>query len=278
VQAGRIIGLPFPSISRVRWALRALSVSDPVLSDALHAALLVRDKEYKRAVEYPPGTDMTLTIEHPAKLSVLPPDDPVAPAPPPAALVALVGSQPLRTEATGGTPSDLTNLLFIGSREQVAKAFHAAGWSDAAAGGLRPDLKTFAAVAESRGYRNAPVSLLLLDGRKPDAVYQRQTDTFAKRHHIRLWRASAPFEDTDVWVAAATHDIGVAVQKGGREWFHRIDTHVDRERAKVANDLEFAGAVDRRFLVDRPGAPREAQNATGERIVTDGRMAVLFLR
>jgi hypothetical protein len=281
VQAGRVIGVPHPNSSRIAWALRALGVTDPVLGDALQSALFVRDKEYKRAIDFPSGTDMTLTIESPVKFDGR--SDPALPAgivPVPAdpALTQFVQSQPVRTETSNQTPSDLTNLLLIGSRDQLDKAFQDAGWSQAADLGLTADLKTFAAVAESRGYRNAPVSVLLLDGRKPDVVYQKQTDTFAKRHHIRIWRASTNFENSEVWIAAATHDVGVAVQKGGREWFHRIDPQVDRERAKVTNDLTFTGAVRMQCLVDRPQAPRDARNATGDRILTDGRIAALFLQ
>jgi hypothetical protein len=114
--------------------------------------------------------------------------------------------------------------------------------------------------------------------KEPDVVYQKQTDTFAKRHHVRIWQASTTFDGSDVWIAAATHDMGVAVQKGGRQWFHRIDPQVDRERSKVTNDLAFAGAVTSLVLVERPNAPRDAKNATGDKIVTDGKMAVVFLR
>lgn len=280
VQSGRVVGVPHPNTSRVSWALRAVGVTDPILARALQSALLVRDREYKRAIEYPAGTDMTVTIQQPVTFGpALPsPDAVVMPTPAPPALVDLVQSQPLRTETTGGAPSDLTNMIFIGSRDRVGQAFQAAGWSEAEHAGMASGLKTFAAVAESRGYRNAPVSLLLLEGQKPDVVYQRQTNTFARRHHIRVWRTPARFQQSEVWIAAATHDIGVAVRKGGREWYHRIDGHVDRERAKVTNDLDFAGVVAQRFLVDRPAAPRETANATGDRVVTDGRMAVLVLR
>jgi len=281
VQAGRIVGIPFPNISRVNWALRALGVTDPALSYALQAALFARDKEFKRTIEFPPGTDMTLTIEHPVKfqahtLPIL--DAAFAPAPPTPALIDLVHSEPVRTETVNQTPSDLTNVLLVGSREQMDKAFQAAGWSEAESLSVKSGLKTFAAVAESKGYSKAPVSLLLLDGRKPDVVYQKQTDTFAKRHHVRIWQASTTFDGSDVWITAATHDIGVAVQKGGRQWFHRIDPQVDRERSKVTNDLAFAGAVTSLVLVERPNAPRDAKNATGDKIVTDGKMAVVFLR
>jgi len=281
VQDGRVVGLAYPNITKLNWGLRMLSVADPVLSYALESAVFVRDKEYKRAIEYPAGTDMTLTVEQPAKFggnTLLTVENPMVPVDATPELRGFVQSLPLRTDTPKGTPSDLTNVLLVGSRDGMEDAFHAAGWSEANDLSLKSGLKTFAAVAESRGYRNAPVSLLLLDGRKPDIVFQKQTNTFSKRHHIRLWHAPEKFDGTDVWIAAATHDIGVAVQKGGREWYHRIEPQVDRERSKVTNDLAFAGVIDRMVLVDRPAAPRDSKNATGDRIITDGRMAVVFLQ
>ncbi|MFN7999565.1 MAG: LssY C-terminal domain-containing protein [Acidobacteriota bacterium] len=281
VQAGRILGLAHPNNSKLGWGLRLLGMADPVLSYALQSAIFIRDKEYKRAIEYLPGAEMTLTIQNPIKFQGQPQFSaavPVLPTPATSAVTELVKAQPLRTQTDSQTPSDLTNLLLVGSREQLEKAFQTAGWSVAEDLNVKSGLKTFLALAESKGYRNAPVSLLLLDGRKPDLVYQKQNDTFAKRHHIRLWKAATQYQNSDVWIAAATHDIAVVVHKEGREWAHRIDTQVDRERTKVTNDLSFAGAVKSFTLVDRPTAPRNDKNATGDRLITDGKMAVLFLR
>ena len=46
----------------------------------------------------------------------------------------------------------------------------------------------------------------------------------------------------------------------------------------MVNDLLFAGAVKSLALVDRPEVPRQSQNATGDKLETDGHMAVLILK
>jgi len=138
-------------------------------------------------------------------------------------------------------------------------------------------LETFRAIAELRGYKEAPMSVLLLDGRKPDLVFQKQNNTFAKRHHLRIWARPASFEARPVWVCAATHDIGIEFSPENRTFIHKIDSEIDRERAKVVNDLLFGGRVRGLALVDRPKAPRQTRNATGDAVSTDGRMAVLVL-
>jgi hypothetical protein len=275
VQAGRIIGLPHPQHTKLNWGIRRLGVTDPILADVFQAGIFLRDKEYKREIAYDPGVDITLTLLDPAKLVEAAPGatwPTIAPSP---TLIQLVRAQPLRTKTSGGTPSDLTNLLFIGSREKIESAFKAAGWEEAEKIGLRSGLETFVAVAEGKGYEQAHVSLLLLEGAKPDLVFQKQNNTFAKRHHIRVWKRPS-YEGQDVWVAAATHDIGIAVHREGAQWVHRIDPKIDRERTRVTNDLLFTAQAKGGGLVGRPAAPRQSQNATGDKLETDGKIEVLI--
>jgi hypothetical protein len=58
---------------------------------------------------------------------------------------------------------------------------------------------------------------------------------------------------------------------------HRVDSNIDQEREKVSDDLQFAGCAGVREMVERPRVPRVTQNSTGDRMVTDGRAAVLRL-
>jgi len=76
-----------------------------------------------------------------------------------------VNREPFRTETQQGVkPSDVTNLMFLGSQQELAEAFQKAGWSVAAKLNGVSKLETFRAMAENRGCQEAPVSVLLLDG------------------------------------------------------------------------------------------------------------------
>jgi hypothetical protein len=69
---------------------------------------------------------------------------PAPSAPDLAELAALVGAQPLRAQAAkNGQPSDLTNLLLVGSAETIARSFLAAGWTRALFGGVKVDSDAF---------------------------------------------------------------------------------------------------------------------------------------
>jgi hypothetical protein len=119
--------------------------------------------------------------------------------------------------------------------------------------------------------------VLLLEGKPADLVFEKTNDTFARRHHLRMWRRPGTVGGKPVFAVAATHDTGINFSDAERTFIHRIDPQIDREREKVVNDLLFTGSVKAYELVDRPQVPRQSHNATGDSIETDGRIAVLLL-
>ena len=191
-------------------------------------------------------------------------------------LTQIVADEPFRTEAQSPPrPSDLTNLLLVGTEDALRRAFHDAGWSLAA--GLTPQSKfeTLRALAEDHAYSEAPVSVLLLAGKPPDLVFEKSNNTFKRRHHLRIWRRPGKVGGKPIWAVAATHDIGIDLSEADRTLIHRIDPRIDTEREKVVNDLLFTGQAGALDLFERPAVPHQTFNATGDRIETDGRIAIL---
>jgi hypothetical protein len=239
-------------------------------------------KEPESDITYDSGVEMTLKLT--AALELRGPSDPgpaakLTPIRDENGLADLVTHLPFQTMAEKPSkPSDVTNIMVIGTQDQVQKAFNEAGWSSAAALSTQAKLETFRAIAEQRGYKEAPVSVLLLEGHPPDLVFEKLTNTFAQRHHLRVWRQPQTFGGLPVWVIAATHDTGIDFSEQNRTFIHKIDSQIDRERAKVVNDLLFTGRVKSVALVDRPAVPQHGQNATGDAVETDGQMAVLVLQ
>jgi hypothetical protein len=195
-----------------------------------------------------------------------------------ATLKQLVAAMPLRTATPGKTLSDLTNLMFLGTEQQVVTAFGEAGWMEADNLNVRTAMKAAQATMRHTGYSDAPVSLLLLEGRPPDLVLQKSLNTFAERHHIRIWKMNQSYNGREVWIGAATHDIATTNSRGKTKWSHRIDPHIDRERDWVLTDLLFAGSATAYIDLDRPAAPRQAENATGDNILTDGKLSLVQLK
>jgi len=227
-------------------------------------------------IDYKAGVEMTIALTKPLDWTGIVKSPEIASIEPQEELFRLVNSQPFRTAtAKDQRPSDITSLMFLGSRQQMEDAFQKAGWTQAAKLSDQSKLETFRAMAEMRGYQEAPVSVLLLDGRAPDLVFEKMNDTFAARHHLRIWQRPGTFAVKSIWVCAATHDTGISFSEETRTFIHSIDPRIDLERAKVVNDLLLTGLVRGLSLVERSGLPPDMYNATGDALKTDGSMAVV---
>jgi hypothetical protein len=255
--------------------LRAAAFAHPGVGWAITGMRTVYGRSIRREIDYPEGTDLTLQITGPSKLSEVPEWRGWRTLAVDAELDRLVQRSPLRTMA-GQKPSDLTNVMFLGSREALVRAFADAGWVDAERVTVKSGLKAFQATIRQSGYEQAPMSLLTIEAQAPDFVMQKGLNTFARRHHLRIWKQPGQYRGRDIWISSSTHDIGIGVEKGTK-WFHRIDPRIDRERTRVQTDLLFTNGASAFALVDRTRAPRKAENATGDALVTDGKMLVLWL-
>jgi hypothetical protein len=228
------------------------------------------------AIDYKAGVEFTIKLTQaldwtPAIPAAVPP--PITPA---AAIAGIAAQLPFRTVALKPpSPSDLVNLLFIGSRDQIESAFKAAGWFASDPLGRVSTFHTAQAIIQNDGYNEAPMSILTLDGRPPDMTFEKQNNTFASRHHIRIWQVQALFAGQPVFVAAATHDIKIYFSQASNSITHGIDPNIDRERAKVTNDLLFTGRIQAVSLIARSNIPKDISNATGDRLETDNQIAAL---
>lgn len=172
-----------------------------------------------------------------------------------------------RQRTDSNRPSDLINILFLGERDAINRAFHAAGWSGAQPGSLLSLYRVYHSMEQRMGYGMAPMGKLTFNGLAADAEYQKSLDTFSKRHHLRLWKQ----QTHNVWLAAATEDTGYRLRH--MHLTHATDPLIDNERTKILNDLSFTGCVDAADLVAR----NTGDNRDGEDPFpgTDGKVAVI---
>ncbi len=235
-------------------------------------------------IYYPAGVDLTLALNESLSVTAraetedMPRTTDSLSSDQLASLAEVATALPQRTENRSHHASDLINVMFIGSREQLSEAFLAAGWSQTPPSTFRSHLKNVRAVMENRGNRTAPMSSLLLAGEVPDMMWQKGLNDVGKRHHIRIWKRKETWNGQEIWVGAATHDIDYAFLRPGMPVTHRIARMIDQERDKVVHDLEFASCVDLADWLDRSEVNPEMHNATGDRMSTDGRLAVIHLR
>src|SRR3984957_3503142 len=280
---GRIQGIRSTATlsNRASGVVGSLAFGDPiaVIFTTAASASVLRFSEPE--ISLPAGTELIAELTAPI---VLPKDEqtripPIAATPAEKEKLSELAEQlPFRTVTDKShVPSDITNLIFIGSADDVERAFAAADWVQVDTLSAESTYSTIRSVAENQGYKTAPMSTLLLGGQPPVYAYAKTLNTFSKRHHLRVWASSLSWNGETVWTSSSTHDTGIGFSKKNKTFIHLIDTHIDNERAKVVNDFIFTGCVSSVQLVARPWIPKDAKNGTGEDLITDGRVAVLRL-
>jgi len=232
-------------------------------------------------IQFRRGTEIQFDVEFPEEFGAL------APCPLPeveaspeewAAMQEAVDALPYWTYSKRQPqPMDLVNLLFVGSREEVDRAFAAAGWIGSRANSMRATVAAIRAVVEERGFPDAPMRTLLLDGREPDLRLQESLDTFEKRDHLRIWKRNGELDGRPMWASAATRDVGTTFGMHPFGFTHEVQSDVDLERDKVIHDLVFAGCVDSVAYVPRPEGVRETGQDYRKGVSTDARVAVVTL-
>lgn len=232
-------------------------------------------------IYFPPGVELTLALNKPVYGNPLP--ESVEPARRLSekardVLETMVDNMPFRARAQkSNRESDVINLMFIGSDDEISRGFIAAGWTQATAKSMRSRFLDVRAVVEGHGYRGAPMSMLLVNDEAPGMVWQKGLNNMAKRHHVRIWKQPETWNGEQIWVGAGTRDIDYAYLRHGRPVTHKIEKDIDLERDKILHDIEFTSCADVADYVERPQVPRFARNATGDPMETDGRIAMVHL-
>jgi hypothetical protein len=228
---------------------------------------------------YDAGTELVIEVTAPLITSKI-----FEPSVPPIAtsvndvkkLEDMVRTLPFRTATEAkNKPSDITNLAFIGSTDAVKRAFQAAGWVYTDQLTANSTFRTFKTISGNEAYKEAPMSVLLLDERPPIFTLTKTTNTFNSRHHLRVFDPALEYQGKKVLTSSSTQDIGIAFSPKQKTFIHVIDQYIDNERSKVVDDLIFTGCVAAVQLVPRPWVPKDAYNSTGDRLRTDGAIAVM---
>lgn len=228
----------------------------------------------------PRGAEMFVLLEEPltVEAAFAPLVGPVARTPDEAeSLHRLVRGLPFRAFKPGMVPSDLVNIVLLGSGPAMRRAFRAAGWVEADQFSASSAFLTFRSIAENQGYQAAPMTTLLLDERPPGHELSKTLNTFARRHHVRFWSRLGDWNGLEVLAGAATHDTGIIFSRRNRSFTHSIDPWIDDERTKIVNDLLFTGCVAAYERVPRDWLPASAREVDDHTLHTDGAVAVLLL-
>ncbi len=184
---------------------------------------------------------------------------------------------PRHSETANGIPGDPINMVFVGTREQVVGALLAAGWHPADPITLKSSLEIAAGTVFHRAYDDAPVSPLMLWGKKQDLTFEFPFGPDpSQRHHIRLWLAPEKDAlDRPLWAAGATFDRSVGLSHTTGQITHHIAPGTDAERDNVLEDMRRAGVVSEETWLDGFQTERTGKNGGGDPYFTDGRLVIV---
>jgi hypothetical protein len=193
---------------------------------------------------------------------------------------AMIDRIPRRVTDAQGDPGDNTNFVIVGAQQNVLDTFKNAGWVIVDKNTRAAFLDGLVETLSKQSYVEMPMSILTLFGRPQDfgMAHAEPVKVIEQRHHLRLWKAPFAADSQELWVGAATHDIGFdRDNRPGKMVTHKIDPDIDLEREFVGRSLEETGMVAKESYVMPSDPSKEAHTATGASFHSDGRGLVIYL-
>lgn len=208
---------------------------------------------------------------------------------------------PLYCITPDGFASDPINIGLIGTRQQVITAMESAGWLVADKHTVKNLAHMLYSVIFRQPYSTAPMSSLFLFGRKQDIGFEIQIEAArGHRHHVRFWASNveAPEEflhhtrfwrrfyrpqrgspQRQLWVGAASKDIGFAPIKHNAQLTHMIDPDTNSERDLIVHSLKKAKRLSNTRVVEVTKRPYSLPNrAFRGQLFSDGRLTICQLK
>ena len=187
-----------------------------------------------------------------------------------------------RTHSTDGLLADPVNIAIYGNEKKLREAMLAAGWHEADPVTITTSLRIIKASLLKTSYPNAPISSLILFGRKQDLAFQKEVSGNPRaRHHVRFWRTPnswyLPGGYAADWLGAASFDRSVGISFFTGQITHKIDAKIDQERDYLIASLQEADRVESIDIVERFTSAYHHHGSGGDSIRTDGSMPFITL-
>jgi hypothetical protein len=191
-------------------------------------------------------------------------------------LADMVQLLPPRSLNGEGREGDMLNLIFAAKEDDLQEAFARAGWLKVEKS--KPRI-IWHLLWQRKRYTKLPMGRLYVFGRAPDFSYALPDpkSIVARRHHLRIWKTGGSEDGIPLWVAAATHDVGIQLVKRRFQLLHRIDPDVDAERDFIAANLAVTQQLISQTYMQCADPVFRAETATGQSYYSDSRMLLLEL-
>ena len=212
------------------------------------------------------------------RIAVIAPPAPVHTISQAALMHGIPSDIPRRAEGLVGEKMEPLSLVLIGSSNEVIANFKRGGWTKADNPTPIRVMKESIAVIMNRPDPSGPATPAYLADRPQTLTFEKPDPLDAgirRRHHTRVWQTAycTVLDCRPVWVATASFDAGIELSASLHLPTHRIDPHIDAERALIVSDLSRAGATQLGMIAVVP--PLRGTNAAGDPFMTDGHAVIL---
>lgn len=207
---------------------------------------------------------------------------------------------PLYCVTPDGFASDPINIGVIGTQKQLQKAMTKAGWYQADKKTIRSSLRMILSILRRKPYPTAPFSALYLFGRRQDIGFQKQIDgSSSLRHHVRFWachldgpeafhedvhfwqrfhRISHDKQTRQLWIGAASKDVGVMPIRHNMQLTHLVDPDTNAERDLIVHDLRMSHSVAKTITEKVHPGLSLPNRVLGGVLHTDGKLRICILK
>ena len=187
---------------------------------------------------------------------------------------------PKISESISGFPAEPINIIVIGSKTNLNKAFINSGWFLIDELNFKTSFKIIDTVIHHKVYPQIPGIPVFWNTQPNSLGFGKPSpqDSISSRHHIHFWETQFITPDNQsIWVGTAHFDEKIKTKFKIIMPFHSTEILVDKEREEIKNELGKNGFLKSSEKIDLTGLTYGAKKS-GNSFLTDGKAYILYLK
>ncbi|MFA5532249.1 MAG: LssY C-terminal domain-containing protein [Candidatus Shapirobacteria bacterium] len=187
---------------------------------------------------------------------------------------------PKISESIAAVPAEPINIIVVGNRDILDKAFIDSGWYLLDGPGIKSYSRIVKSILKKESYPATPGLPVFWDT-LPNIIGYGKPDSensISSRHHIHFWETNYITQDgQSIWVGTAHFDEEIKKKYKIILPFHTTRLMVDEEREEIKANLQKNGFIKLSEKVDLTGLLYGTKKS-GNSFLTDGQAYILYLQ
>jgi hypothetical protein len=173
-----------------------------------------------------------------------------------------------------GKQMEPITLILLGHKNTLVDKMVSAGWYESERITPITTLRSGFAAIFNKGYRTGPMWPAIINGKRNRLGFEMptQSDTYRRRHHMRLWETRFRISNQPVWVGTISYEHGAGLVKHSLLPTHHISPALKLEEEYLARTLDLL-----KPMYAKLAKPEEGLINTGDPYIWDGKVLVVDL-